>query len=189
MKPRCAKPRQPAETRLRILAAAQELSCETGPARVSLDAVAARAGVSKGGLLYHFPTKHALLRALVAEHVDEMRRAIERDAPGAMAAGDAPAAARAYFKMLRESLCDADPPPSGVFAAIAEDPEFIAPLREFREEILQEVFQRFPNPDRATLAYLACEGLVHLKLTDAQGLANATCDTAIREMERLLGTL
>lgn len=189
MKPRRAKPVQAADTRLRILAAAQDLSCEAGPARVSLDAVAARAGVSKGGLLYHFPSKHALLRALVAEHVDEMRRTMEREAAGAMAAGDAPAAARAYFRMLRESLCDADPPPSGVFAAIVEDPEFIAPLREFRRTILRDVFQRLPDPGRATLAFLACEGLVHLKLTDAQAVDEVTCDAAIREMERLLDPL
>ena len=51
--------------RQRILAAADELSRDLGPANLSLDAVAQRAGVSKGGLLYHFPSKARLLKALV----------------------------------------------------------------------------------------------------------------------------
>lgn len=189
MKPKAARTRQPADTRSRILAAAEELSCETGPARVSLEAVAARAGVSKGGLLYHFPTKHALLRALIEEHVAEMRRVIEAEAPGALAAGDAPAAARAYLRMLRANLCAAEPPPAGVFAAIAEDPEFIAPLRAFRREMLQDVFGRLSDPDRARVVFLACEGLVHLKLTDIQALDTATCERSIAALEDMLDAM
>ena len=46
----------------KILAAAEELARVAGPGNLSLDAVAARAGVSKGGLLYHFPTKAKLLK-------------------------------------------------------------------------------------------------------------------------------
>ncbi|PTE20023.1 TetR/AcrR family transcriptional regulator, partial [Cereibacter changlensis JA139] len=42
-------------TRRRLLDAADQLSRTVGPARLSLEAVAAEAGVSKGGLLYHFP--------------------------------------------------------------------------------------------------------------------------------------
>ena len=42
-------------------AAAVALAREQGPGNISLDAVAARAGLSKGGLLYNFPTKAKLL--------------------------------------------------------------------------------------------------------------------------------
>src|SRR5690606_37470436 len=62
------KPRRGA--RAKVLQAAEELAVEVGPANLSLDAVAARAGVSKGGLLYHFPTKARLLEALVETYVD-----------------------------------------------------------------------------------------------------------------------
>lgn len=58
---------QPAEpsTRDRILNALEQLLLESGPLHATLDAVAAAAGVSKGGLLYHFPSKDALLAAMV----------------------------------------------------------------------------------------------------------------------------
>jgi AcrR family transcriptional regulator len=47
-----------------LLDAAERLIA-TGDAAPTLEGVAAAAGVSKGGLLYHFPTKAALLEAVV----------------------------------------------------------------------------------------------------------------------------
>jgi AcrR family transcriptional regulator len=57
----------------RILDALEDELLERGPEAPSLEAVATRAGVSKGGLLYHFPAKELLLDALVrrwAERAD-----------------------------------------------------------------------------------------------------------------------
>ncbi|MDN4614921.1 TetR/AcrR family transcriptional regulator [Leifsonia sp. F6_8S_P_1B] len=66
----------------RILDAFAELLGEQSERAATLDAVAARAGVSKGGLLYHFASKDALvdgllerLRASVADDVERMRTA------------------------------------------------------------------------------------------------------------------
>lgn len=56
---------QPAGTRERILNAGYAIAAESGTAAVTLEAVAARAGVSKGGLLYHFASKEALVAGLV----------------------------------------------------------------------------------------------------------------------------
>jgi AcrR family transcriptional regulator len=173
------------DTRRRLLAAAEELSCESGPGRISLEAVAARAGVSKGGLLYHFPTKHELLRALVAEHVEEIRQAMDGVAPGARASGDPLKIARAYLDVTHRELSEACPPPAGVFAAIAEDPEFIAPLRVFRAELLG-AFRQCPNPVRATIVFLACQGLVHERLTDPGATDPASLDSLFAELHRML---
>ncbi|GGN88430.1 TetR family transcriptional regulator [Nocardia rhizosphaerihabitans] len=52
-------------TRDRILDALETLLLERGAAQMTLDNVAAAAGVSKGGLLYHFKSKDALLVGLV----------------------------------------------------------------------------------------------------------------------------
>ena len=50
-------------SREKILDAAAELVAEIGAGRLTLEAVAEKAGLSKGGLLYNFPTKDALLQA------------------------------------------------------------------------------------------------------------------------------
>ena len=41
---------------------------------LTLDAVGAATGVSKGGVLYHFPTKEALVAALVEQLSSRVRR-------------------------------------------------------------------------------------------------------------------
>ncbi|WP_353987399.1 TetR/AcrR family transcriptional regulator [Ruicaihuangia caeni] len=70
--------------REQIIVAFQQLLIDDGERAATLDAVAARAGVSKGGLLYHFRSKDALvsalterLRELADADAAEMRRAPE----------------------------------------------------------------------------------------------------------------
>jgi AcrR family transcriptional regulator len=72
------------EARDRILDAFAELLSVEGERHATVEAVARRAGVSKGGLLYHFPSKDRLvdglcerLAALAAEDVQQMRAAPE----------------------------------------------------------------------------------------------------------------
>ncbi len=54
-----------AGTRERILDAFETLLSECGERAATLEAVAAAAGVSKGGLLYHFGTKDALIEGVL----------------------------------------------------------------------------------------------------------------------------
>lgn len=63
-------PRPPA-ARAKVLTAFATLIVEQGERAATLDAVAERAGVSKGGLLYHFATKDALVEGLQG-HLDEL---------------------------------------------------------------------------------------------------------------------
>jgi AcrR family transcriptional regulator len=56
-------PRNSADTRNRILGAADELFYGEGLLNVSLDAIAARAGVTKKTLYYHFRSKDDLIAA------------------------------------------------------------------------------------------------------------------------------
>lgn len=51
-------------TRETLLDAFRDQVCEAGVASATLEAVAARAGLSKGGLLYHFASKAALVDGL-----------------------------------------------------------------------------------------------------------------------------
>jgi len=53
--------------------AAENVVLEVGASHLTLDAVAERAGLSKGGILYHFPTKEALLVAMLERLMDDYR--------------------------------------------------------------------------------------------------------------------
>jgi AcrR family transcriptional regulator len=65
-----------APARERVLEAAEQVVGDVGAARLTLDLVAQTAGVSKGGLLYHFPSKESLLNALAHRYVDSMNHCI-----------------------------------------------------------------------------------------------------------------
>jgi AcrR family transcriptional regulator len=62
--------------RERILEAADHVARERGVAHLTLDLVAEQAQVSKGGLLYHFTTKEALLAGLVDRCLDQYRTSL-----------------------------------------------------------------------------------------------------------------
>src|SRR3954462_15817205 len=59
-------------SREKILDAAAELVKEIGAGRLTLEAVAERAGLSKGGLLYNFKSKEVLLKAMIQRIIDEV---------------------------------------------------------------------------------------------------------------------
>jgi AcrR family transcriptional regulator len=67
--------------RERLLDAAESLVTQRGTHGLTLDAVARQAGVSKGGLLFHYPHKRALIQAVVARLVGHYESA-QADAMG-----------------------------------------------------------------------------------------------------------
>jgi len=70
--------RTPEDTRRLLIAAAAEVIRARG-AGATLDDIAAHAGVSKGGLVYHFASKDELLRALAQSRLDEFRGWIDAE--------------------------------------------------------------------------------------------------------------
>ena len=66
------------DTRDRIVRAAEDVVIQEGVARLTLEAAAAEAGVSKGGVLYHFPTRAALVAAMVERFVVSFDADLER---------------------------------------------------------------------------------------------------------------
>ena len=70
-----------ARNRLRILAAAARLIEEHGVEHVSMDAIAAAAGVGKGTLFRRFGDRSGLMHALLDERERELQEEIIRGAP------------------------------------------------------------------------------------------------------------
>jgi len=167
-------------TRQKILNAATELAKMEGSAHLSLDAVAARAGISKGGLLYNFPTKSALLKALVQQYIDDFRAALEER----LEKGGKSLAAE-YFEVVIEELQKKTPPPSGLLAALAEDPELMAPIRAFNREMLDRM--KSGGADKSILlVFLALEGLRCDNVFGTDVLDRSECDIVLKSLREML---
>ena len=61
-------------SRERILNAAESRLLAGGPGALVIESVAADAGISKGGLLYHFPSKEALVAGLCERMLESFDR-------------------------------------------------------------------------------------------------------------------
>jgi AcrR family transcriptional regulator len=70
--------RKAQRTRLKLIEAGRDVALEAGTANLTLAMVARRAGVSKGGVLYHFQTKALLLQALLDFLVDGFEEQVDR---------------------------------------------------------------------------------------------------------------
>ena len=113
-----------------LLGAAATLVADRGYSALTLDAVGSAVGVSKGGVLYHFPTKEALVRALVEE------LAARFDADQSAAHDADPVAPGAW---TRAYLTASSTPPQSesehftavaLLAAVGYDPTLLQPIQD-----------------------------------------------------------
>jgi len=100
-----------------ILETAEQFFSEHG-VNGSLDAIAKQAGVGAGTLYRHFPTREALLAALLAARDDQLRRRLEEIRGGA---DDAASALGAWLEALSEWASVFDGLPEPLRAASATD--------------------------------------------------------------------
>ena len=156
---------QRANSRERILIAAAEVARNAGPGSLSLDAIAQRAGVSKGGLLYNFPTKAKLLQGLVEKHIEEMEAAFD----DASKRGEP--LLSTFQRVIERSSAEGHPPASWIFSAIAEDPGFLEPINQFRRRLLARLRAEGGDLGDLLIAFMAMEGLQCMKLFDADLLS------------------
>ncbi|MFB9200734.1 TetR/AcrR family transcriptional regulator [Nonomuraea spiralis] len=143
-----------------LLDAAEDLLCDQGSAALTLSAVADRAGVSKGGLLYHFGTKEALIRGMVErliEEFDDLTAAQEGGTYTERYLGATLAAVRSG--RLRRWA---------VVTGASGNLFLLAPLREAMARWHREGLGDEPDPLASQIVRLACEGLWDVASHDPQ---------------------
>jgi AcrR family transcriptional regulator len=165
------------------LNAAEEVIRDQGARHMSLEAVAERAEISKGGLLYNFPSKTALLSAMVELHLAQRETAM-LEAEQRLD-GTPNKAVRAHLATKREKCEAHEGPPPGILAAFLENPELIEPIRRYNELFVARG-RKAEDPDLCMMAFLAVAGAEFLTLLDAMPYDE---DEYARMIERLDGLL
>jgi AcrR family transcriptional regulator len=124
-----------------VLDAAEAVVARQGVANLTLEAVAAEAGISKGGLLHHFRTKDRLVEALVTRAAENWRACWMTSSenvpagPGRTTRGllkHCLSDAKSWTEQLRRSS-------AAVFAALAQNPSLIEPMRGAYSELHRRV--------------------------------------------------
>jgi AcrR family transcriptional regulator len=143
-------------TRVKILVAANNVVVREGSNALTLDAVAKEAKVSKGGLLYHFPTKEALITGMVEALIDEADQSmLGMQAEDALKPGSW---TRAYINSCRLSG-ETDSISAALIPAAAGDPGLLDPLRRYYENWQEKMDEELEDTTKSTLIRLALDGL------------------------------
>jgi len=166
------------DTRARLLDAAAAVVRRNGAKALTLDAVAAEAGVSKGGLLYHFKTKRDLLDAMLEGWVEEFAAEIA-------AADEGRGFAHGYVKASDMSTWAAAERATefGLLAAMVDEPGALEAVRGRYAAWQERLAAQAADPVDATVARLAADGLW---LNDLLGLAPPAGKLREQVMARML---
>ena len=170
-------------TRARIRVAAAKVIERDGAGHLTLEKVAAEAGLSKGGLLYHYPSKDALLQGLLA-HLLENRAGLVDDLSSAETMSDA---------ALLNGLIDADfdrPKDErimaqGLIAASAENADLLAPAKDHVEALYTRLGASKTTAASARTILLASQGLQLLELLGLLQLSTAERNEIRRHLKAL----
>ena len=181
-------------TKRRILDAAEQIVLRDGVGHLTLEASATEAGLSKGGVLYHYPSRDALVAAMVARIIQEFEDDIAAYLPAAGSPeADLPGAyVRAY---VRATLAPVAPGQerlgAALLAAAAAEPELLIPLQRAADGWQEHLVTDGLDPALATVIRLACDGLWLCDLfglASPQGMLRSEVESAFERMATEQGT-
>ncbi|OYD09016.1 TetR/AcrR family transcriptional regulator [Paludifilum halophilum] len=174
----------PLSTREKLVQSANRLVLEQGVEQLTLDAVARNAGVSKGGLLYHFPSKEALISGMM-DHL--LERYTEYLHQGSKEDPEPGSWLRAFIRAsdLDERQREKS---AGLLAAVTTNPELLTPLRTRYREWQQMIEDDGVDPALANLVRLAADGLFFCDLLGLAPLEGELREQVVEKMIDLTQT-
>lgn len=155
-----------------------------GAARLTVDAVAAAAGISKASVLYDYKSKQELIKAVierkVTEEVDRLDAAMARigPVPNARVLAHLANAADAVSddrRAVAVNLC----------AALAQDAEMRCLSQQSLRHEVAMVLESSDHPRSALLAFLAVQGLTLLELLGLHAWPEAERQRILHEIGEL----
>jgi AcrR family transcriptional regulator len=153
------KAQSAAVTRDRLLQAAIDVIQNQGIERLTLDAVAKQAQVSKGGLLYHFASKEALVIGIIQYLMDDFDTAIARELDLDTAPESPGRWLRAYVKATFNYTNLPTALVANLLSAATLNPELLKPAQSRFDDWQQQLQVSGLDPVRANVVRLAADGL------------------------------
>lgn len=139
-----------------ILDAAERVVMRHGLKSATIEAVAVEAGVSKGGLFYHFASKQDMLEQLIDRHVErfmEMREKIMQELPESRSRR----LKASLLASLNEPIKREENLPN--ILALLDDVSLREKIYLLKKRLFQEMSNDTDHPERVALAMMAADGL------------------------------
>ena len=145
-------------TRDDIIDAAMAIVRDEGVGKLTLAGAATAAGLSKGGVLYHFRSKDSLVCGMV-ERLTEQCEALQQEHFDRLPPGP-----NRWIKAMVSACFDKEGPSTdsvgnAILAAVARNPLLLEPFQTKYREWLARVERESSHPGLAVLLMLAMDGL------------------------------
>ena len=164
----------------RIETAAMALIAREGIGRLTMDAVAREAGVSKGGVLHHFRSKDALVAHLATRKLQSVRDGFA--AESVKFEGQPAPALRGMVDHAALTYDQDDGFSRALLVAAVENSASLAEFRMLFQDGLAQVRHESGDPDLSTALLFAVIGL---QISRTLGFAQLDTDAAAQLFERL----
>lgn len=141
-----------------ILNAAADIVKEEGVAKLTLEAVAKKAGLSKGGLLYHYSSKEALIIGMVQDWTYRYFKSIETIVENNTKSGVGNWTS-AYIKATFSDLNHDKRLSSALLAAFFTNPSLLEEYKKEYDILLGKLMNDGVDPIKVTIIRLAIDGM------------------------------
>ncbi len=168
----------PFSTKENILNAANKVVLNKGADGLTLEAVAKEADISKGGLLYHFPSKKQLIQGMIESMIARVDSTLQEEL--VKSNGDYMAA---YIRASFKTETGPDQISYALFAAISNDPALIKPLQARFLKMQNEIVAAAASEEVGTLIRLALDGLW---ISDLFGFAPPSPELRVKMLDALV---
>lgn len=179
---------QAMQTRATVLKAAAGIVIHLGINAFTIEAVAQEAGVTKGGVLHHFPSKEALINALIDQMVVGFSSRLEAEL-AAEPEGQPGRWLRAYIRTIFSVQYDEINLIPALASAVAGDQHMLNRIRRSIEVSQQAAVQDGLDPIQAIIIRLAVDGVVFAQALGIDVLDTETKHKVYEELLRLTGLL
>ena len=172
------------KTRDAVLRAAAQVLVRLGVGAFTIDAVAQEAGITKGGVLHHFPSKDALITSLIEQVTQMFNQRLETEL-AAEAVGQPGRWLRAYIRTIFSVQFEEINLMPTLAAAVTADPETVYRLQRSMEASQIAAVEDGLDPTLATIIRLAVDGVIFTKAFNLNMLDRDTSLTVADELLRL----
>ncbi|RUT40324.1 TetR/AcrR family transcriptional regulator [Paenibacillus anaericanus] len=167
-----------------LITAAAFIVDQFGMQKLTLEAVAKQAGVSKGGLLHHFPNKDALIKGMIDKYSENFingvrgKVSIDQESRGKWH--------RAYLEATINDVEASNGLVTSYIAALYTDPRLISKLESDYRELHEIMNQDGLDPIKSTIIKIAIDGLWYSEIFNIGKLDNELKKEVITRLKEMI---
>jgi AcrR family transcriptional regulator len=140
--------------------------------------------VSKGGLLHHFPTKEALLEAMIGRLIEKREESRKKVLDGLPCGPTRKLKAYILSGLIRDPKTDRVGAP--ILAALAHNPKLAEPVRKIINKRYAEFVSEGVKSERAIVLALAADGLLFHEVVSLSPFTEEQRSRVVEELLRIV---